>query len=463
MRATRNRAILLPIAACLVAVSPAARGREKPDGEAELVANPAFASSAGQPMPHAWTFQPLPVKDACCRVRAVDGGLAVDAPEHPFGVGIVCQDVHGIAGQKSYAVDVIAKAEKIPSPYRSILVRLTWTRDGQPLHPAGLMVRGPRTSDAVLLFGDVLVAPKEANGARLSLEVKWPQGGSVLWCRAGLRAATPLLPRKVKIGTVYLRPRNSTPQRNLRLFCDRVDEAGRLKLDIVCLPEAITLVGTTNNGPQTAEPIPGPSSQRLAQAARENHLWLVAGLYERDGSTIYNSAVLLDREGRLAGKYRKIHLPREEWQLGVTPGHCYPVFKTDFGTIALQVCYDYFFPEEAAILGLKGAEVVFAPTWGTTFKDEEGRVEGENIFRVRARDNGIYLVPSVYDGNSMVIDPLGRVLATSDGHEGLFWCEVDLSRRDPLAWVGDWRRLGPRDRMPPSYGSLLGDPAEPTE
>jgi predicted amidohydrolase len=326
------------------------------------------------------------------------------------------------------------------------------------------MVRGPIAAGAGLRFADVLVAPHEADGARLSLEVKWPQGGWVLWQRAGLRAAAPPPPpRKVKIGSVYLRPRNSTSQRNLQLFCDQVDEAGRLKLDIVCLPEAIMLVGTTKNGPQTAEPIPGPSSERLARAARKNHLWLVAGLYERDGSTVYNAAVLLDREGRLAGKYRKVHLPREEWQLGVTPGNSYPVFQTDFGTIALQVCYDYFFPEEGAILGLKGAEVVFAPTWGTTFKDQDGRVEGENTFRVRARDNGVYLVPSVYDGNSMVIDPLGRVLATSDGHEGLAWCEVDLSRREPLPWVGRWRSLGPRDRMPSSYGGLLADPAKPTD
>jgi hypothetical protein len=316
MRVTSKKAILAAIAVCVVAVSPAAWGREKPQGEAELVANPAFASSAGQLMPHEWTLQPLPVQDACCRVRAVEGGLAVDAPECPFGVGIVWQDVHGIEGQKSYAVDVRAKAEKIPSPYRSILVRLTWTRRGQPLHPAGLMVRGPDAADAGLRFADVLVAPKDADGARLSLEVKWPQGGSVLWQRAGLRAAAPLPPRKVKIGTVHLRPRDSTPRRNLQLFCDQVDEAGRLKLDIVCLPEAIMVVGTAKNGPQTAEPIPGPSSQRLAQAARKNRLWLVAGLYERDGAAIYNSAVLLDREGRLAGKYRKIHLPREEWQLG---------------------------------------------------------------------------------------------------------------------------------------------------
>ena len=463
MRAMSNGAILLAIAVGTVAVSPASWGNQKPQREAELVANPTFASPPGQLVPREWTLQSLSVKEACCRVRVVNGGLAVDAPERPFGVGIVWQEVHGIEGQKCYAVDVSAKAERIPSPYRSVLVRLTWTRGGQPLHPAGVLVRGPTVADGGLRFADVLLAPKQADGARLSLEVKWPQGGSVLWQRAGLHAAAPPPPRKVKIGTVYLRPRNSTSQRNLQLFCDQVDEAGRLKLDIVCLPEAITLVGTSSNGPQTAEPIPGPSSERLGRAARKNRLWLVAGLYERDGAIIYNTAVLLDREGRLAGKYRKIHLPREEWQLGVTPGNEYPVFRTDFGTIGIQVCYDYFFPEEDAILRLKGAEVVFAPTWGTTFKDQEGRVEGENVFRVRARDNGIYLVPSVYDGNSMVIDPLGRILATSDGREGLVWCEVDLSRREPLAWVGHWRRLGPRDRMPTSFESLLDDPAGAAE
>ena len=461
MRATSERTFLGVIAVCLAAVSSVAWGHETTQHDEELVANPAFACSTGQLVPQEWTLQPLAVKDACCRVRAVEGGLAVNAPGHPFGVGIVWQDIHGIEGQKSYAVDVRATAEKIPSPYRAILVRLSWTRGGTPLHPAGVMVRGPIAAEAGLRFTDVLVAPKEADGARLSLEVKWPQGGSVLWQRAEMRTTAPPPPRKVKIGTVYLRPRNSTPQRNLRLFCDQVDEAGRLKLDIVCLPEAIAVVGTTKSGPQTAEPIPGPTSEKLAQSARKNHLWLIAGLYERDGEAVYNVGVLLDREGRLVGKYRKIHLPREEWQQGITPGSDYPVFKTDFGTIALQVCYDYFFPEELAILRLKGAEMVFAPTWGTTLKDQDGRVEGENTFRVRARDNGVYLVPSVYDGNSMVIDPLGRVLATSDGHEGLFWCEVDLSRREPLPWVGNWRSVGPRDRMPASYKGLLGDPGKP--
>ena len=157
----------------------------------------------------------------------------------------------------------------------------------------------------------------------------------------------------------------------------------------------------------------------------------------------------------------KVHLPREEWKQGVTPGREYPVFQTDFGTIAIQICYDWFFPEIDTLFAFKGAEIVFAPTWGTTFADREGRAEGETIFRARARDNGIYLVPSVYDGSSMVIDPMGRILASNKGRDGLFWHEVDLNQREPLWWVGHWRSVGPRDRMPDTYGGLLGDPAKP--
>ena len=79
------------------------------------------------------------------------------------------------------------------------------------------------------------------------------------------------------------------------------------------------------------------------------------------------------------------------------------------------------------------------------------------MFRARARDNGFYLVPSVYDGNSMIIDPVGRVLVSSKGGEGVFWREVELGRRERLEWVGHWRSIGPRHRMPSTYGPLTTD------
>ncbi len=102
--------------------------------------------------------------------------------------------------------------------------------------------------------------------------------------------------------------------------------------------------------------------------------------------------------------------------------------------------------------------MVFVPTWGNTRPDVDGRVEGETTFRVRARDNGVYMVPSVYDGQSMVIDPMGRILVASEGKEGVFWCEVDLNEREPLPWVGHWHDIGGRDRMPHTYAPLLQEP-----
>ncbi len=445
----------------------AAAPAPKPAGSnGELVANPDFSRQKPGKVAEGWTIWTAEVEGARPAIRAVPDGVLVEAPGKPFAVGGLRQEFDSVQGGKAYAIEVACRAERIASPLRSLLVRLVWLDHGKAVHPAGMYVRGP-VADAQdpsqLLFRDVLVAPAEADGARLSLEVKWPGEGSVLWQRASVRPTTPPPPRKVKIGTVYLRPTNSTPEKNLKAFCEQVDAAGRLGLDILCLPEAITLVGTRLSGPQTAEPIPGPSTEALSAAARRNRLWVVAGLYERDGPTVYNSAILLDRQGRLAGKYRKIHLPRGEWDKGITPGHEYPVFQTDFGRVAIQICYDWFFPEVDTIFALKGAEIVFAPTWGSTFADREGRVEGENVFRVRARDNGIYLVPSVYDGSSMVIDPLGRVLVSNKGQSGVFWCEVDLNQREPLWWVGYWRSIGPRDRMPNTYGPLGNDPTRPPE
>ncbi len=335
-----------------------------------------------------------------------------------------------------------------------MIVRVNWLKGGKLVHPAGMLVRGPAVDGGTARFSDVLIAPEGADAAQIVLEVKWPGEGSVLWKQVGsCRPADPG-PRKVKIGTVYLRPRQSTPENNLKLWCEQIDAAGKLGLDIVCLGETITRVGTNASLEDVAEPIPGPTTQRLGEAAKNNHLWVVASLSERVEDIVYNTAVLIDRQGRVAGTYRKIHLPREEWKQGVRPGSEYPVFDTDFGRVAIQICYDWFFPEPTAIFAMKGAEVILAPTWGDTLPDADGKVNGETVFRVRARDNGVYMVPSVYDGSSLVIDPMGRILASNAGKTGVFWAEVDLNKRECLDWVGYWRSIGPRDRMPETYGPL---------
>lgn len=427
-----------------------------------LITNPSFAGWNEGTAPPGWEVWQPPIPEVACSVHAAKDGVIVDAPGKPFAVGGLRQTVRGIESGKSYAVEVTGEIYDAEHPWQMIEVRVTFTRQGRAVHPAGWLIGGPDLKPQgdsgknwTFRFSDTVTADEGADEAEVTLSVKWPHGARVVWRNVSLTLTDPMPPRKVKVGTVYLRPKNSTPEKNLDLFCAKLDEAGKLGLDIVCLGEAITLVGTTKTAAEVLEPIPGPSTQKLGEAARRNHLWVVAGLYERDGQTPYNTAVLINREGQLVGKYRKVHLPREEWVKGFTPGFDYPVFETDFGKVAIQICYDWFFPEVAMIWRLKGAEIVFAPTWGTTFPDEDGRAEGETVFRVRARDAGIYLVPSVYDGNSMIIDPMGRILASNQGKEALVWAEIDLNKRERLPWVGWWRSIVPRHRVIPSYGPLL--------
>ncbi|MBN2131677.1 MAG: carbon-nitrogen hydrolase family protein [Sedimentisphaerales bacterium] len=433
------------------------------DAGGELVVNSRFETKAGASLPDGWSVWKPAWHAAACRAQAVAGGLLVEAAGDPYAVGGVTQDIDAVRPGRAYRVRAECELRDIASPYRSVMVRISWLKNNRLIHPAGMLVRGPVVEGRTARFSDVFVAPEGTDAARLSLEVKWPGAGAVLWKHVSLCAAPVPGPRAVKIGTVYLRPRGSTPENNLKLWCEQIDAAGKLGLDIVCLGEVITRVGTQASLQDVAQPIPGPATDRLGKAAKSNRIWVVAGLTERVGDVVYNTAVLFDRRGRIAGTYRKTHLPREEWKQGVRPGREYPVFDTDFGRVAMQICYDWFFPEPTAILALKGAEIVFAPTWGNTLPDEDGKVNGETVFRVRARDNGVFMVPSVYDGSSLVIDPMGRILASNRGKDGVFWAEVDLNRRECLRWVGHWRSVGPRDRMPGTYNPLAEPQLNPDE
>ena len=92
-------------------------------------------------------------------------------------------------------------------------------------------------------------------------------------------------------------------------FAKLVRESASQRPDFICLPEGITVIGTGMKYVEVAEPVPGPTTKRLGELAREARAYIVAGIYERVGSTVYNTAVLIDREGRLAGTYRKV-VPR---------------------------------------------------------------------------------------------------------------------------------------------------------
>lgn len=224
---------------------------------------------------------------------------------------------------------------------------------------------------------------------------------------------------------------------------------------------------------ETAETIPGPSTQIWTDWAMEYDLYLVAGLWERSNdpgiATLQNSAVLVGPEGVL-GCYHKVHQPAEEIH-HYQPGWEWPVFETPLASVGMMICYDQCFPEAARELTLGGAELLVIPNaWRMI--DQASKERYDFFGRARAAENNRWLVQSnqvgrsergdmVYLGNSRVIDPGGAVLArTPDGQEGLAIAEID-PRNFGLVYGNPGRYL--EHRVPVSYTRIQPLPGESTK
>lgn len=226
------------------------------------------------------------------------------------------------------------------------------------------------------------------------------------------------------------------------MFDSLIADAAVQNADLVCLPESLTYYNSGKSLAELAEPIPGPASKHFGQLARQHDLYIVAGLTERAGTTVYNTAVLLGPDGELVGKYRKVCLPREEIEAGVTPGDLYPVFETRFGKLGMMICWDVHFPEVARNLANNGAEVIAMPIWGGN----------PTLAAARSIENQIYLVSSTYTEESEdwmisgIWDHSGRVIAKADTWGSVVIAEVDLDQRMQWKWLGDFKARIPRER-----------------
>ncbi len=196
-----------------------------------------------------------------------------------------------------------------------------------------------------------------------------------------------------------------------------------------------------------AESIPGPTTDKLSQVARERNVVIVAGLFERRAPGLFhNSAVVIESDGGLAGLYRKMHIPDDPYfyeKFYFTPGDLgFASFSTSVGQIGICICWDQWFPEAARLTTLSGAEILVYPTaigWQAPEKDEWGASQTnawQTMMRSHAIANGVYLVASnrvgVEDhiefwGNSFVADPYGNILVTaSDEKPETIMADCDL-------------------------------------
>ncbi|MFN7962684.1 MAG: nitrilase-related carbon-nitrogen hydrolase [Thermoanaerobaculia bacterium] len=211
---------------------------------------------------------------------------------------------------------------------------------------------------------------------------------------------------------------------------------------------------------ELAEPVPGPTTERLASLARELGLVTVFNLYERDAEgRTFDSSPVIDADGTLLGTTRMVHItdyPLFHEQDYYHPGdHGAPVYQTRAGRVGVAICYDRHFPEYLRALGLAGAELVVIPQAGTVGEWPEGMYEAE--VRAAAFQNGYFtaLVNRVgvedrldFAGESFVVDPEGRVLARgASGEEDLVLCDCELR----AAACSTARRLFWQHRRPELY------------
>jgi predicted amidohydrolase len=247
----------------------------------------------------------------------------------------------------------------------------------------------------------------------------------------------------VRVATIFHRPRGTkSAKESVEAFCrvakESVAKNSSPRLDIICMPEGITVVGTGKSYYEVGETVPGPTSQRLGALAKELNSYIVAGIYEQEGTVLYNTAILVGRDGKLVGKYRKTHLPREEWEAGITPGDEYPVFETDFGKVGLIICWDVQFPEPSRAMARKGAEILLLPIWGGN----------ETLAKARAIENHVFLVSSSYDMKTFVVDPEGKVLTEATKETPVAFAEMHLDRKIFQYWLGDMKARTWRERRP---------------
>jgi predicted amidohydrolase len=360
------------------------------------------------------------------RTRA--GSLAISGNSNLAEHGGWERRVAGVEAGSWYRFVAYYRAEAVPAESWQVVARLDWRtssngRAGEPDY----VYRASREGAWTKVWLDTR-APEKAASVVLQLYLSNAPNATVWWDDISLDQVADPGPRSVTIASINLRPDHThSAAESVGRFLETVEAAVPGKTDIILLPEGITYVGTGKTYPEVAETIPGPTTARLGELARKRSSYIAAGIYEREGTAIYNTAVLIDRAGNVEGKYRKVYLPREEVEAGLTPGSDYPVFRTDFGTVGLMICYDVFFADPARALATKGAEVILMPIWGGD----------ETLAKARAIENKVFLAASGYDHPTYIMDPHGERLSVAKTRGTAAIATVDLNRRYLDQYLGD--------------------------
>ncbi|HUF36858.1 MAG TPA: carbon-nitrogen hydrolase [Gemmatimonadales bacterium] len=288
---------------------------------------------------------------------------------------------------------------------------------------------------------------------------------------------TTATPRSVTLGLVQMRC-GLDPEENMARAMAGVREAAGRGAQIVCLQELFRSQYFCQTEDHDyfalAEPVPGPSTERLAPLAAELGVVIVASLFEKRTEGLYhNTAAIIDADGSYLGKYRKMHIPDDPQyyeKFYFTPGDLgFRSWDTRFGRIGVLVCWDQWYPEAARLTAMSGAQILFYPTaigWLPGEKTEHGaqqQAAWETIQRSHGIANGVYVcaVNRVghegdpaggleFWGGSFVSDPGGRLLVKGGTGEEVLVAACDLAKVN--ASRTHWPFL--RDRRIDAYQDL---------
>jgi N-carbamoylputrescine amidase len=288
-------------------------------------------------------------------------------------------------------------------------------------------------------------------------------------------AANRSSPSKVAIGLVQMSCVRHK-EANVRKAVARIGEAAAAGAQIVCLQELFAGEYFCQSEDHArfaeAEPIPGPTSDALAAAAREHGVVVIGSLFERRAAGLYhNTAVIFDVDGRQVGLYRKMHIPDDPLyyeKFYFTPGDLgFTSCDTRYGRAGVCVCWDQWYPEAARLTALTGAQILFYPTaigWHPSEKDDFGASQHsawETMMRSHAIANGVFVAAAnrtgmegniEFWGGSFVADPYGNVITRADHDvEATLVVECNLDQIDVVRT--HWPFL--RDRRIDAYGDLV--------
>lgn len=278
--------------------------------------------------------------------------------------------------------------------------------------------------------------------------------------------------KKIKVGLVQMSC-SADVEANLQKAIAGIREAARQGAQLVCLQELFTSLYfcdvEDHDNFKLAEPIPGPTTERLSQLAADLNVVIVASLFEKRAQGLYhNTTAVLDADGTYLGKYRKMHIPDDPGyyeKFYFTPGDLgYKVFDTKVARIGVLICWDQWYPEAARITALMGADFLVYPTaigWDVNEPDpaqhDEQYAAWQTIQRSHAVANGIHVISvnrvgreadQQFWGGSFVSNPFGRLLYLAPHDEEVVHVqEIDIAQTEKYRTT--WPYL--RDRRIDSY------------